>query len=273
MIRLLSVLLMISALACSSAEKRSAEATAESDEMTGDISLSASTPPDNANVPPAGPQLIKTVDYRFQTDDVTRTAQRIEALLKTFHAYTSATDMRTLSGMLESTMVIRVPSQSFDTLLTAIDREALVVVHRNIRTEDVTKEFVDLESRLQTKRAVQARLQEILRTRAGSIQEVLETERQIGQVQEEIEATISRTNYLKDQVKLSTINLEFFQKTLQTRYITEEDPLSSRIGDAFVSGYTGLLNTIVLLVYVWPLLLAAVAAYIIWKYRKGRRNA
>jgi hypothetical protein len=129
----------------------------------------------------------------------------------------------------------------------------------------VSKEFVDLESRLKTKREVELRYTEILRKKAGTIEELLEAEKQIGALHEEIEATISRINFLKDQVGYSTINLKFYQETeLQ---LSEQETLASQFADAFTSGLNGLVVIGLLLTNLWPVLVLITIAFLIWRVK------
>jgi hypothetical protein len=157
-------------------------------------------------------QLIKTANYRFEVDNVKKSTEVIMAAIRKYPAYISSSSLHLKNPILENKMAIRVQNQYFHELLQEIDLQAKFVNHRDVITADVSKEFVDLESRLKTKREVEVRYMEILRKKAGTIEELLNAEQQIGELHEEIEATISRINYLKEQVSYSTINLEFYQK-------------------------------------------------------------
>ena len=163
-------------------------------------------------------------------------------------------------------MTIRVRSEFFADLLKEIDKEAAYVHYRNIRSEDVGKQFVDLESRLKTKREVQERFKEILRTKAGKIEELLSAEKQIGELQEEIEATVSRLIYLKDQVAYSTINLEFYELVSTSGDVAStEDPVWTKFADAFTNGLTGAINILIFLTELWPLIMISALAFVLLK--------
>jgi hypothetical protein len=141
---------------------------------------------------------------------------------------------------------------------------------RDVKTDDVAKEFVDLESRLKTKREVEERYTAILRNKAGTIQEILNAEEQIGQLHEEIEATISRINYLREQVSYSTINLEFYQTIEQQLSAADKISWSDQFMKALTSGWEGILSICIALAYIWPIIFAAAVTFISYKYFKRK---
>jgi hypothetical protein len=215
-----------------------------------------------------GKNIIKTANYRFQVDNVKQSTAAIEASIRKYPAYISTSNLNLENPILENKITIRVQQEYFQDLLSEIDRQAVFVNFRNVTTSDVSKEFVDLESRLRTKREVEQRYIDILRKKAGTIEELLQAEQQIGALHEEIEATISRINYLKDEVSYSTINLEFYQTIVQEVTAGTEDSFSQKISEAFSVGWEAIRVVAVGLVYIWPLFLLAAVALLILKWRK-----
>jgi hypothetical protein len=131
---------------------------------------------------------------------------------------------------------------------------------------------VDLESRLKTKREVETRYTNILRSKAGTVEELFEAESKIGALHEEIEATISRMNYLKSQVSYSTINLEYYQKVVEQIAGSDEETTFDQFHKALTSGWNVLVGVIIALVYLWPLFIIAgiVAMIYFLRHRKTR---
>lgn len=215
-------------------------------------------------------KLIKTLNYKFEVESVSKTAEAIEALVKKYPAYISDSKMKLENPLLENEITIRVQNDFFQDLVKDIDPLAKFVNHRTITTEDVAKEFVDLESRLKTKREVEQRYAEILRKKAGTITELLEAEQKIGELHEEIEATVSRINYLKEQVSYSTINLEFYQTI--TQQIAQEDTGSSGndFKEALSAGWNGIVRFALVLAYIWPLLVAGMITGTVYWFKKRR---
>lgn len=215
-------------------------------------------------------KLIKTLDYRFEVDNVNKTTEAIEQIVKKYPAYISDSKMELENPVLENKLTIRVENEFFQDVVKEIDQLARFVNYRTITTEDVAKEFVDLESRIKTKRQVEERYAEILRSKAGTIAEVLAAEEKIGELHEEIEAAISRINYLKDQVSYSTINLEYYQKI--TQQIAKEDVSSTgnNFKRALSAGWNGIVGFALALAYIWPVILVAFIGGMVYRLRKRR---
>ena len=62
----------------------------------------------------------------------------------------------------EATVVIRVPSERLDEALERIKAGAVDVDHENVSGQDVTSQYVDLQSQLKAKQAAEQKLLEIL---------------------------------------------------------------------------------------------------------------
>ena len=214
-------------------------------------------------------KLIKEANYRFEVKSVKESTAAIETALRKYPAYVSASSLKLENPILENTMTIRIQSDYFNDLLQDIDKQAIFVNLRNVNTDDVSKEFVDLESRLNTKREVETRYMTILRNKAGTIEELLNAEKQIGALHEEIEATISRINYLRDQVNYSSINLEFYQTVTET-IAKNEDTSADKFSDAFTTGFQGMITLLIAVAYLWPLIILALGILLIVTYRKKR---
>lgn len=260
-ISLLFTLLILSA--CGAKEMKSSSV----EDSTTAVSRDLAALPKNDLYSDGKSKLIKEARYRFEVKNVKESTGAIETAIRKYPAYISSSKLTLENPTLENKMTIRIESQYFNDLLQDIDKEALFVNVRDVTTEDVSKEFVDLESRLATKREVEARYMNILRSKAGTIEELLEAERQIGALHEEIEATISRMNYLKDQVRYSSINLEFYQ-TITERVAQHKELMSDKFFAALTAGLDGLLNIVIGIVFIWPLLLIGGIVLTYFGYKK-----
>lgn len=208
------------------------------------------------------PQLIKTVDYRFQADNVDKTAANIEVATRNNQGYVSSSNFNTSSGVKQYIMVLRVPNQNLDKLLADIDKEAVFVNYKNVRTSDVTEEYTDIQTRLKTKRDVMERYVEVLRKRAQKVSDILDAEEKIRALQEEIEAKEGRLRFLQNQVAYSTLNLDFYQQsTIQSDPNVVSRSFFADLLEAFIGGWHSILGLIVGVISIWPTILILIGLY------------
>jgi Domain of unknown function (DUF4349) len=108
------------------------------------------------------------------------------------------------------TVVARVPSAQFDEAVEAIRRIGGRIKVEKLSGVDVTEEYIDLEARIRTKRALEMQFLEIMR-QARKISDALEVQSQLADVRTEIESLEGRRRFLENKSALSTISV-----TLQT---------------------------------------------------------
>jgi hypothetical protein len=102
-------------------------------------------------------------------------------------------------------VTIRVPASRFEAALAEL-RTIGKVTGDVVSSQDVTEEFVDLESRLRHARSQEAILLRLM-AQAKSIQDTIVVQQQLSQVQLQIEELSGRLRLLRSQTDLSTINV------------------------------------------------------------------
>ena len=111
-----------------------------------------------------------------------------------------------LSAKTDREVTIRVPRQRFEETLKRVEGSG-DVLHREVRAQDVTDEFMDLDTRLKNARAMRQRLQDLLAKAA--VKEALEIEKELGRVTGEIETMEGKLKLLRDRIAFSTITVAF----------------------------------------------------------------
>lgn len=215
---------------------------------------------------PAQRLVVRTGDVRVRADDVEAAATQAQALADRLGGYVSSSNLQQYSGNLVRRITLRVPSQSFDQLLTGVKALGNYVQNEQINALDVTEEFVDNESRLKARRAQEEQYLAVLR-RANTVEEILQVQRHLADVREEIERTEGRQRYLQNQASLSTLNVEFY-KDVPTTY--DRPGFFTRVGRGVVEGWEVLLNLLVGIITLWPILL--ILAGIIWLILRAARR-
>lgn len=164
-----------------------------------------------------------------------------------------------------ATIELRVPAQRFD---AAIDALAAIgtVQSVDVQAIDVGEEFVDLEARLANSKRLEARLLQLLETRTGRLEDVLNVERELARVREEIERIDGRLRYLREHVALSTLVVAMHEPAPLTG-----TPGSNVLLDALHAALRNLVGVIGFAIaslgFVVPI---GGLAWIVWQWRRRR---
>jgi hypothetical protein len=193
-------------------------------------------------------KLIKSGMIEFSTKSVSDMRKEIDKLTKEFNAYISSDNQQKIDGKIEHEQVIRVPAGRFDAFVKVVEELGDQIEFRNVGTEDVTEEYIDVEARLKTKKELEIRYHQLL-TRANNVKEMLAVEEQISNVRSEIESMQGRINFLSDQVGYSTLTVKYYQVT------STQFGFGSRAIGSFVTGWRGLLTFLIGIISAWPFIL------------------
>ena len=214
-------------------------------------------------------KIIKTANLRFETKDVTVTHQNIITLVKIHNGFVQNDNSGKNYNKEYIRMTIRVPSEKFEDILFGISEGVGYFDQKDISQKDVTEEFVDVKARLNAKRKLENRYLELLQ-QAKNVKEMLEIERELSKIREEIEAKEGRLNYLQDKVSLSTFYIEFY-KTSEIKGL----PVSygQKIVNALKSGWNGVSAFFIGFISIWPFIIfIGFIVYLIRRYIKRKRK-
>lgn len=78
-----------------------------------------------------------------------------------------------------------------------------------ITGEDLTRNMVDTEARLRSRIVLRDRMMEVLRTRQGSVEELVAAERSVAQINEEIDQARSWLEEMRQRVAYTRINITY----------------------------------------------------------------
>lgn len=186
----------------------------------------------------------------------------------------SASDVKTSTRDTVS-MTVRVPAAKFDEAMTEIRAAASRVIAENVKGEDVTEEFIDIEARLKTQKALEAQFLEIMK-RSNTVEDALNVQTQIAQVRGEIEKIEGRKRFLESQASLSTLKITL---RTPTAFSANSAGFFYQLKEAFSTGFDAALSFILVLVTMLIallpfLLLVVLPLYFVIRYfiRKNRRQ-
>ena len=168
---------------------------------------------------------------------------------------------------------VRVPADKFADTLDEIRLSAERVVSENVKGEDVTEEFIDVEARLKAKKALEQQFMEIMK-RAHSVEDALNVQSELADVRSEIERIEGRKRFLENQSSMSTIRIKLQTPEAISR---TSDGFSDKLSTSFGTGLDFALNFVLgfvtFLVGALPLaLFVGVPAYFIVRAVMKRRS-
>src|SRR5699024_10408113 len=99
----------------------------------------------------------------------------------------------------------RIPQEDFKSFIKTVEEGSSKVLENSTSGEDVTEEYVDLESRLKSKEVVEDRVLAVV-GEADKTGDLLNISNGLAEVQEEIEALKGQINYLDDKSDLATVS-------------------------------------------------------------------
>lgn len=206
-------------------------------------------------------KLIRNGDISIEVSDLQKTNAAVQDWVKEFGGYISSSN----NGEKSSSYTVRIPSEKFDSAMDAAGALG-TLKNKNISTQDVSEQFYDLQSRLETKKVLREKLNGYLR-QANSMQDILKVESELNSVQSDIESMEGRLKRLTSQIDFSTISVyvSLPYKSVQGGGFEFPD-----LGDGFrhfasnVISYFGGFVAVIFYVVICGIPLLAVLAFLFW---------
>ena len=221
-------------------------------------------------VDPGSRLIIRTGQASIEVDSLGASMAQLRRIVQRLGGFVADASIQSGQNQVPSaTLQVKVPSARFDELtegLEPLGRLQFV----NVGAQDVSEEYVDLAARVDNARRLEDRLVELLRTRTGKLQDVLQVERELARIREEIERMEGRLRFLKASAQLSTLSIHLFQPPP----LVASHPGYSVIAEAFKTAwrnFVGLLAAaIASLGFVTPILVLGWGAVIAAKRYKRK---
>jgi hypothetical protein len=145
--------------------------------------------------------VVFTARLDLVVEDVDATVDAVRLLAESHGGFVSSVNTRNERG----SITIRVPQRRFHDAVEEIEGLG-EVESRNLQGEDVTEEYVDLQSELTNMERQEQRLLDIMEM-GSTVESVLKVEKELERVRGRIESLQGRINYLDSRVELATITV------------------------------------------------------------------
>lgn len=158
--------------------------------------------------------VIYQADLQLRVKKFDQTVRLLEEKVIKYGGYISESNVSKEGGeRVSGSIKIRIPQKYFQTFLHDAESQSAEVLQRSIIGQDVTEEYVDLGSRLKSKKVVEERLTTFMKS-AVKTEDLLKISADLAAVQEEIEAIEGKMKFLENQTSLSTINITLYEKSI-----------------------------------------------------------
>lgn len=229
-------------------------------------------------------KLIRNASMNVETQEYETLMANLEARIKELGGYIQ--NMESYNGnsyysskpRRNANLVVRIPQAKLDEFIGSVS-DLANVVNRTESVNDVTLQYVDMQSHKESLQVEQARLLELLE-RAESLEDIITLENRLTNVRYQIESMESSLRTFDDQVDYSTVNLRIEEVVVYTPVTVEEKTVWQRmtegfleslesVGDGFVEFGVWFVVNIPYLV-IWAVVITVIVL-IIKKLRKGKK--
>lgn len=202
-------------------------------------------------------KIVKTATLQAEVKDFSLYSQGLVQRVKALGGYISQEQQNQTDYRIENTVTIKVPVSQFDQAVATLLKDVQKVDTRQISSEDVTSAYIDSKSRLEAKKEVRLRYLELLKS-ARNMKDIIEVQKEINYIQEEIEMVTGRINYLGHASAMSTIHLTYYQVLNMPGGSKGTPGFIEELKDSFANGWYWLGELFIGLVAIWPLVLLIV---------------
>jgi len=231
---------------------------------------------DPATLGEFGRKVVKTADLGLRSKEVRESAARAQQVAATAGGTVLSSQVYRNGDSVTADLVLSVPSEEFERVLDELRSLGQKVTTDSISGQDVTEEYVDLESRERNLRATEESLLRLYE-KAGNVEEALSIQRELTGVRGEIELVQGRIKYLDQRSTYSQITLNIQPVTSPPPPRPSWDPgdVVARAWEASLSVLQVMATAIIsALVFGWWLAPVLIGGLLWWRRRnRGSRPA
>jgi hypothetical protein len=163
----------------------------------------------------ANRKLIRNATVELEIVSFDDAVQKITAFANEDRGYVATTNsQKQANGKLRGQVIVKVLPENLDRLLQRL-RGLGELKNQTLGTEDVTKAYFDTDARLKNAHVMEQRLIDMLNTKTGKVSDLLQVEKELGRVREEIEKMQGDLKYWDSQVQFATVTISLAEKDME----------------------------------------------------------
>ena len=167
-------------------------------------------------------KIIYTANLQIEVKNYQQTLNTIQSQVANRGGYVVDSNMQGYAENDSTTgqVTVRIPQDQFREFIQIVEDGSSKVLESSISGQDVTEEFIDLESRLKSRGVVEERLLSFME-QAEKTEDLLTISADLAEVQGEIEEIKGRMNYLQNRTDLATVTIYMEEKNVTISGMSE----------------------------------------------------
>lgn len=161
--------------------------------------------------------IIRSGDMYLVVEDVSGAMQQIVQMADTYQGWVVTSNSWQDRDRMMGNITIRVAAERFNEAMTVMRNLAVEVRSESTSGQDVTEEYTDLNAKLVTLEASADQLLALME-QAGTVEEILEVQRELTKTNTEIEQVKGRMQYLEESSSTSLISVNLEQSKLTVEF-------------------------------------------------------
>jgi PKD repeat protein len=182
--------------------------------------------------------VIRNAYLTIIVDNITSVMAQITTLATNYGGYVVNSNIGENQNQIYASISFRVLAEQFDATIAALHSMAVDVKSETTTGQDVTEEYTDLNAKLRNLEASEAQLLELMQ-KAGTVEEILEVQRELVSTREQIEIIKGRMQYLEQSANLALFTVTLEQSKLIVQFTAEPRIIKAGASVQFYPSVTG----------------------------------
>jgi len=161
--------------------------------------------------------VIKESNLSLLVNKVGEAQKEVLRRVEEMGGYMVSTSLSNPQDQATATVVVRIPAEKLEQTLDSFRKIAVKVISENLQGQDVTDQYVDLQARLDTLQKTKDKFEQIM-DRATLVSEILEVQRELINLQAQIDSIKGQQQYLEKNAQMAKITIYLSTDELSLPY-------------------------------------------------------
>lgn len=223
-------------------------------------------------------KIIYVLELSLKSDDVPASVKALEEKVKAAGGYIAESRQNNYENKTTAFLSLRVPADQFNSFKGDLAQYG-IVENEHLYTDDVSRQYFDVQSRLRSWEAQEKRYLEILQ-QAKTVEDILKIEDSLANVRREMESLKGQLKYWDNKVQYSEIRINIYPTQTNLNVNDPWQPVS--LESTFTAAKNAVIKTIsfiwnalnyliVFVGYLIPVAVVLLIAWLVYRYWKRKK--